>query len=303
MYNYKYKTFSVQVFFSHPLPSLALWTSFSAGHSSFLPIKSPRFQLPVSLYITNSPSHFNMIIPTSLVLLAYAAGVNAHGKLASINGANGATANGLAIVPSTPDTGSTKAIEADTTIFGAATARNPSAATGCGKTKGGGTVDCASAAAQSLATSGGTVPTANSDGTVDLTFHQVNQDGAGPLTAMVSTDMGTTWQEATVQQNVKGIAGLSLAANEDVPVKVQVPAGTQCGGTVGSTSGVCLVALANPIAGFGGSAPFQMGSTAKRSVTDAEAELLDAEGLDPSDYQIKAIKLRRSHPKDFINAP
>lgn len=46
-----------------------------------------------------------------------------------------------------------------------------------------------------------------------------------------------------------------------------------------------------------------MGSTAKRSVTDAEAELLDAEGLDPSDYQIKAIKLRRSHPKDFVRCP
>ncbi|KAK4701273.1 hypothetical protein P7C70_g4963, partial [Phenoliferia sp. Uapishka_3] len=205
-----------------------------------------------------------MLAPSVLILLlAFAtSNVNAHGKLLAITGANGATANGLAIDPSVPNTGSTKAIEADTTIFGAKTSRNPAAASGCGKTPGGGTTDCASAAAKSLATSGGVVPTANSDGTVDLTFHQVNQDGAGPLTAMVSGDMGATWQEATVKQNVNGFIGLSGTKNEDIPVKVQVPAGTSCGGTAGSTSGVCLVALANPIAGFGGSAPFAMAGAA-----------------------------------------
>ncbi|KAL8277375.1 hypothetical protein RQP46_010215 [Phenoliferia psychrophenolica] len=195
-----------------------------------------------------------MLISTSLLLLAAAAGVHAHGKLASINGANGVTANGLAIVPGTPGTGSTRVTEADTTIFGAKANRNAASVSGCGKTPGGGVTDCATAAAQSLATAGGKVPTANSDGTVDLTFHQVNQDGAGPLAAMVSGDMGKTWQAATVQENAGGFFGLSGAANEDIPVKVQVPAGTSCAGTAGTATGVCLVALANPIQGFGGAA-------------------------------------------------
>ncbi|KAK4701122.1 hypothetical protein P7C70_g5115, partial [Phenoliferia sp. Uapishka_3] len=278
-----------------------------------------------------------MLFKSTIIILAAAASVNAHGKLLAITGANGAKANGLAIDPAVPNTvsisfsapysllrkspscnlsqGSTKTIEADTTIFGAKTNRNPDAASGCGKTPGGGAVDCAQAAAKSLATSGGTVPTANADGTVDLTFHQVNQDGAGPLAAMVSGDMGATWQAATVQENVKGTIGLSAAKNVDVPVRVQVPAGTSCGGTAGTATGVCLVALANPIAGFGGSAPFQMANAAPaaaapaaaaspakapvaaRQVPGDVAALLESEGVDPADFTAK----KRQVPADVAS--
>ncbi|KAL8278627.1 hypothetical protein RQP46_008919 [Phenoliferia psychrophenolica] len=243
-----------------------------------------------------------------LVVLAAVVSVNAHGKLQAIQGANGVTANGLAIVPSTPNTGKTKAIEADTTILGAKTAKAVAAATGCGKTQGGGVIDCNQAAAVSLATSGETVPTANSDGTVDLTFHQVNGDGAGPLTAAVSTDMGKTWQQATVLADVPGTRGRSQAKNIDVPVKVQVPAGTSCAGTSGSTTGVCLVALANPVAGFGGSAPFAMSAPAAAPAAAAPAPVqanslalsadeiatLNAEGVDQADFTPDRRLARRS---------
>lgn len=82
--------------------------------------------------------------------------------------APGVTTNGLAIVPGTPGVGSIAATEVDTTIFGAAAARNPGGLTGCGKTKGGGKTDCAAATAQALATSGGQLATANAVGTLYL---------------------------------------------------------------------------------------------------------------------------------------
>jgi hypothetical protein len=59
-----------------------------------------------------------------------------------------------------------------------------------------------------------------------MTFHQVNQDGAGPLTAMIDATSGGTdpaaFQKATVTQDVPGIGigGLSAASSMDFPVKV-----------------------------------------------------------------------------------
>jgi hypothetical protein len=81
------------------------------------------------------------------------------------------------------------------------------------------------AAAGSGASSG--LPTTADDGTITMTFHQVNQDGAGPLTAQIDATSGGTdpaaFQEATVTQNVPGIGigGLSAAAVMDFPVKVK----------------------------------------------------------------------------------
>jgi hypothetical protein len=80
------------------------------------------------------------------------------------------------------------------------------------------------AAAGSGATSG--LPTTADDGTITMTFHQVNQDGAGPLTAQIDATSGGTdpaaFQDATVSQNVPGIGigGLSAASSMDFPVKV-----------------------------------------------------------------------------------
>lgn len=79
-------------------------------------------------------------------------------------------------------------------------------------------------AAGSGASSG--LPTTADDGTVTMTFHQVNQDGAGPLTAQIDATSGGTdpaaFQDAQVTQNVPGIGigGLSGASVMDFPVKV-----------------------------------------------------------------------------------
>ncbi|KUL90618.1 hypothetical protein ZTR_00101 [Talaromyces verruculosus] len=128
------------------------------------------------------------------------------------------------------------------------------------------------AAAGTGATSG--LPTCSDNGTITLTYHQVNQDGAGPLTAMIDPTSGGTdpsaFQKAQVTQDVPGNKlGLSTAKTEDFPITVQMPQGMTCSGTAGGASNVCIVrvnnnALAGP---FGGSAAFTMSPAAnKRAV-------------------------------------
>ncbi|KAH8808097.1 hypothetical protein F5884DRAFT_355248 [Xylogone sp. PMI_703] len=120
------------------------------------------------------------------------------------------------------------------------------------------------------------LPTCSDDGIVTMTFHQVNQDGAGPLTAMVDPTSGGTdpdaFVPATVTQNVpgSGIAGLSTATTMDFPVAIQMPAGMTCTGSVGGASNVCIAKLQNKaLAGpFGGSVAFTQSATAKKRAVE-----------------------------------
>lgn len=124
------------------------------------------------------------------------------------------------------------------------------------------------------ATGGGAdgLPTCADDGTISMTFHQVNQDGAGPLTAMIDATSGGTdpgaFKPATVTQNVPGlgVGGLSAAQVMDFPVAVQMPQGMTCQGAVGGVENVCVVRLNNAaLAGpFGGSAAFTQSPLAKK---------------------------------------
>jgi hypothetical protein len=141
-------------------------------------------------------------------------------------------------------------------------------------TKSTGTEGGVAKAAGTGATSG--LPTTADDGTITMTFHQVNQDGAGPLTAQIdATSAGTdpaAFQDATVMQNVPGIGigGLSAAAVKDFPVKVQMPAGMTCSGTAGGATNVCIVRMQNAaLAGpFGGSAAFTQSTAAKKRAVE-----------------------------------
>lgn len=129
-------------------------------------------------------------------------------------------------------------------------------------------------AAGTGATSG--MPTCADDGTISMTFHQVNQDGAGPLTADIDPSSGGTdpaaFQKATVMQNVPGIGigGLSAATTTDFPVKVQMPQGMTCSATVGGVDNVCIVRMQNSaLAGpFGGSAAFVQSQGAKKRAVE-----------------------------------
>ncbi|KAK8144826.1 hypothetical protein G3M48_005257 [Beauveria asiatica] len=116
------------------------------------------------------------------------------------------------------------------------------------------------------------MPTADSNGVVSMVYRQINQDGAGPLTAMVDGTSGGTdnsaFQKAEVTQDVPGLGfgGLSLATNTDFPLKVQMPAGMTCEGTVGGVKNVCIVRVRNSAGPgpFGGSAAFTQNATARK---------------------------------------
>lgn len=104
-----------------------------------------------------------------------------------------------------------------------------------------------------------------------MTLHQINQDGAGPFTAMVDATSGgvdlAAFKTAAVTQNVPGIAaGFSATTTTDFPVKVQMPAGMTCQGTVGSATNVCVVKMQNktPAGPFGGAGAFTQSAAAKK---------------------------------------
>ncbi|CAD6501051.1 BgTH12-06751 [Blumeria graminis f. sp. triticale] len=120
------------------------------------------------------------------------------------------------------------------------------------------------------------MPTCSDDGKVKMTYHQVNQDGAGPLTAMIDATSGGTdpdaFKSAEVTQNVPGIGigGLSAAAVMDFPVEVQMPAGMTCSGTVGDAQNVCIVRMQNAAAAgpFGGSVAVTQSPAAKKRAVE-----------------------------------
>lgn len=149
------------------------------------------------------------------------------------------------------------------------------AAAGAGTKTAKGTTENGVAAAAGQGASAG-LPTTADDGTVTMTFHQVNQDGAGPLTAQIDATSGGTdpaaFQDATVTQDVPGIGigGLSGASTMDFPVKVQMPQGMTCQGTAGGAQNVCIVRMQNAaLAGpFGGSAAFTQSTAAKKRAVE-----------------------------------
>ncbi|PSN65866.1 hypothetical protein BS50DRAFT_399741 [Corynespora cassiicola Philippines] len=149
------------------------------------------------------------------------------------------------------------------------------AAAGAGQKTAKGTTEAGVAASAGAGASSG-LPTTADDGTITMTFHQVNQDGAGPLTAQIdATSAGTdpsAFQDATVTQDVPGIGigGLSGASTMDFPVKVQMPQGMTCQGTAGGASNVCVVRMQNAaLAGpFGGSAAFTQSAAAKKRAVE-----------------------------------
>ncbi|KAG8690234.1 hypothetical protein FRC11_013014 [Ceratobasidium sp. 423] len=179
-----------------------------------------------------------------LYLSALVSLVAAHGTITAVNGANGITGAGMGIDPNTPRDGTkAKPFQQDTSII-----RDREIQSGkvgpCGRTS------------QKAASSAG-LPSATSGGEIQMTLHQVNQDGAGPYTCDMSGDGGNTFQAAKVTKNVPGaFLGLSTATAKDFPLNVQMPAGMQCTG--GPNGDACVVRCRNatPAGPFGSCAAF-----------------------------------------------
>ena len=90
---------------------------------------------------------------------------------------------------------------------------------------------------------GATIPQVSSTcGVVTMVYHQINAGGAGPVTCSVSADAtGKTFTAMKVTTQVPGTNSRSTAANANFPLEADMPAGTVCTGTVGTTANVCLV--------------------------------------------------------------
>lgn len=114
------------------------------------------------------------------------------------------------VVETTPRDGSRRnPFQQDSTRF------KNEAADECGETLGGGTNDPATQV-PALIEASGSVPMISAGGSLDMTLHQVNGDGAGPYECMIdSTGMGTQWVPMTVTQNVPGENSRSRARAED----------------------------------------------------------------------------------------
>jgi len=224
-----------------------------------------------------------MFFNTFFVFLAVSSAflsAQAHGTITLVTGANGVNGAGFGIIASTPRDGSSKVpFEQDTSVI-----RDLDIKLGktgvCGSTKAGGNNDVAS---QLAAASAAGLPSAAADGTVSMTLHQVNQDGAGPFTCEVSGDGGNTFVAATVTTQVPGKFGLSLAQATDFPLAAQIPAGTAC--TAGPNGDACIMRCRNPaLAGpFGscvavtnGSGNSTAAAVAASTADDATSAVADA---------------------------
>ncbi|KAG8710347.1 hypothetical protein FRC09_000176 [Ceratobasidium sp. 395] len=190
------------------------------------------------------------MLTRAVYLSALASLAAAHGLITAVQGGNGIVGAGMGVDPSTPRDGVTaKPYQQDTSII-----RDSEIMTGkvgpCGRTKQRGAIDIN--AEMAAATAAG-LPSVSPNGEIQMTLHQVNQDGAGPYTCDVSADGGKTFQSAMVTKNIVGIplVGLSLAAAKDFPLNVQMPGGMKCAG--GPNSDACIVRCRNttPAGPFG----------------------------------------------------
>ncbi|KAH7341899.1 hypothetical protein B0J17DRAFT_648502 [Rhizoctonia solani] len=184
-------------------------------------------------------------LSTALLLLSVASSVTAHGALVAVTGSNGVNAQGFGVVETTPRDGTRRTpFQTDTSII-----RDKEIASG----DAGGVNDMA---AQMEAASSAGLPAAAADGTVTMTIHQINGDGAGyvflplltshlhdltcclyrPYECGVSADAsGKSFAAMKVVTNVPGENSRSKAKATDFALVAQmpeyVPVALMCGTT------------------------------------------------------------------------
>ncbi|KAG9096031.1 hypothetical protein FS749_009239 [Ceratobasidium sp. UAMH 11750] len=228
---------------------------------------------------------------TVLLALTAAASVSAHGVLVAIDGDNGVKAQGFGVVESTPRDGTRRnPFQTDSSIIRDREIESGKA-DACGRTLAGGVNNMA---AMLEAASSAGLPSAAADGTVTMTLHQVNGDGAGPYTCDVSTDAsGKSFVAMEVTTNVPGKNSRSNAKAEDFPLVARMPAGAQCTG--GPNGDACVVRCRNAArAGpFGGCAAVTNAAAPaaapanKRDVSLEEADAALAEDLERRDVSLE----------------
>ncbi|CAG7564501.1 unnamed protein product [Fusarium equiseti] len=182
----------------------------------------------------------------------------AHSLIINAVGDAGGSGMGLGVDTSTPRDGTRRRpFQTDATRF-----RGQSADT-VGETLAGGDNNVEQGTVDIMEETGDQLPQVSQGGSIEMTIHQVNSDGAGPYTCMINSDgTGTSWENIPVTTNVEGNDRGRNRDGEmgDFPLVASIPAGQECTGTVAGEDNVCLVRCQNPArAGpFGGVVPVQM---------------------------------------------
>ncbi|EPS35153.1 hypothetical protein H072_11413 [Dactylellina haptotyla CBS 200.50] len=183
---------------------------------------------------------------------------------------------GLGVNFATPRDGTGTAFQKDVTVFGETTV---GLAKGCGKTHmqadrylpGQPGYDPApdqpntvKPMVEKMVTMG-SIPMCSAGGYLNVTFHQINGDGAGPFTCMIDqTGMASKFTKITVKKQADGINGANAGALVKNLLIVNIPADVKCTGTFGSKKNVCMIRCQNPSANgpFGACIPFELKVTA-----------------------------------------
>ncbi|KAH7173269.1 uncharacterized protein B0J16DRAFT_349814 [Fusarium flagelliforme] len=197
----------------------------------------------------------------------------AHSVITNAVGDAGGSGMALGVDTSTPRDGTRRRpFQTDATRF-----RGASADT-LGETLAGGDNDVEQGTTDIMEETGDQLPQVSQGGSIEMTVHQVNSDGAGPYTCMINSDgTGNSWENIQVTTNLEGNDRGRNRDGEmgDFPLVASIPAGQECTGTVAGEENVCLVRCQNPArAGpFGGVVPVQMtqatGGNANNSTGDA----------------------------------
>ncbi|KAJ4011048.1 1,3-beta-glucanosyltransferase gas1 [Fusarium irregulare] len=182
----------------------------------------------------------------------------AHSVITNAVGDAGGSGMALGVDTSTPRDGTRRRpFQTDATRF-----RGQSAET-VGETLAGGDNNVEQGTVDIMEETGDQLPQVSQGGSIEMTVHQVNSDGAGPYTCMINSDgTGNSWENIPVTTNVEGNDRGRNRDGEmgDFPLVASIPAGQECTGTVAGENNVCLVRCQNPArAGpFGGVVPVQM---------------------------------------------
>lgn len=201
--------------------------------------------------------------------------VAAHSVITNAVGDAGGSGMALGVDTATPRDGTRRRpFQQDATRF-----RGNSADT-VGETLGGGDNDIEQGTLDIMEETGDVLPQVNPGGSVEMTVHQVNSDGAGPYTCMINADgTGSSWEDIPVTTNVEGNErGRNRDGEQtDHPLVASIPAGQNCTGSIAGEDNVCLVRCQNPArAGpFGGVIPVQMAQPADNNGTANAAEATD----------------------------
>ncbi|KAJ4123169.1 1,3-beta-glucanosyltransferase gas1 [Fusarium equiseti] len=182
----------------------------------------------------------------------------AHSVITNAVGDAGGSGMALGVDTTTPRDGTRRRpFQTDATRFRGASAET------VGETLAGGDNNVEQGTVDIMEETGDQLPQVSQGGSIEMTVHQVNSDGAGPYTCMINSDgTGNSWENIPVTTNV---AGNDRGRNRDgemgdFPLVASIPAGQECTGTVAGEDNVCLVRCQNPArAGpFGGVVPVQM---------------------------------------------